>query len=246
MAFLLRTHISSILLLSLSAKAQLPVVPLQTFRAASATFPLPGGIAFRWRASDLTSSPVSIWTDEIQGYNWVQATGGNQPTWVTNDGVHFASASSQFFTATNANVALTAATNCYLIVHKFTTLAAFMTLFDNTLSGTITHGIDGTGSAFYIDAGLDDYGPVSSGHIIDFLWADKVSGTYHTLTNGVQGPAITSATDYHISRVGRQPGGSFFNGVLYEYIVWTNSGNFSSAEIAQIHAYCTNTYGFTP
>lgn len=205
---------------------------------------LPSGIWLRWRASDLSSSPVSSWSDEIQNWTWVQATGGNKPTWSTN-GVAF-NGSGQFMTTSNFT-ALTQSTNqSWLIVSKF----------NSTSGGKILLGVNcGGGNIFFgassgalYDGNGNSISPAPVNILYDFLLTKTGTNTWQVYTNGISAWSHNYGLNdgtivNHLSL--ENSTGCTFDGLVQEILVWTNN-LFTSSQVSNIHHYATNTYGFSP
>lgn len=220
---------------------------LSTTDAPCGSEALPDGMQFRWRASDLTSSPVSIWTDSIATNNMVQSTGADQPTW-NSTGVIFDGAS-DFMTVTNW---ISQYTNAVLVVFQPTGSKLQKLILGSALSGgNIYLGFGDTTNFLYEGSTLGNnaLGPLSS-NVVDFLTSPTTNTVvYQAYTNGLSGWSDMSipwnASGVSITRLGAGVGNGFFPGTIKEIIVWSNS-TFTVSQIANIHHYCTNTYGITP
>lgn len=204
-------------------------------------------MAFRWVASDLSSSPVATWTDQIQA---VQATqsGALRPGWATN-GVYFDGSDDALVIATNAvvlslNDDVGGQVDAILFVGNSTAEGgAHMVL--GTDGTTDQHFLQAPGPRFY--AGNGSYVTLAYplGTPIDLLF-----WTHAAYTNGVLSVTnvnINVASTHSLIRMGKSGGDLYpFSGTINELVVWTNIGDagFSASQIAQIHRYVTNTYSF--
>lgn len=206
---------------------------------------LPTGIAYRWKASDLSSSPVSIWTDEIQGFNWT-SIGTARPSWDAN-GVAFDGIDD---TLSSTNFSNPVGGNNWLVVLKFNSVTApKMVMCHDNSGGQIFVGIGNSGQ-LYEAASPGGLGPNPIGTAKFDLLICKTTNSpnaYVAYTNGVSGwSALGPFNDNtSIQHVGSGAGDAFFNGTLNEVIVWTNS-TFTACQVAAIHGYATNTYAITP
>lgn len=202
-------------------------------------------LAYRWVASDLSSSPVVTWTDQIQGIDAAQSTEAYRPTWATN-GVSFASASLQYLDVSEA---------CPIDLNN--QAQDWILFVGNSTAGAGAHivlGTDGSVADHYLQApgALSWYADSTSfpstlaypsGTPVELLFWN-----YACYTNGVLSVTNTSLgnTPHNLIRIGAAGtgGGYFFDGTINEIAVWTNAGNMSASTIAQIHRYVTNTYSF--
>lgn len=213
---------------------------------------LPSGMWLRWRANDLSSSPVSSWSDELQGWTWTQGSGGNQPTWDTN-GVSF-DGSSQFLTTSNLTTTTslsggTPAGQAWFIVAQYAAASGnhiALGALSGCSGGAFFYGVSG-GQLF--DASLGGTATITT-NLFDFLACPVATNSYSAYTNGVDG-FWTFASGWNdgqvVTRMGAPNGASAcaFQGTIKEIIVWTNV-IFTSAQVSNIHHYATNTYPITP
>lgn len=203
---------------------------------------LPPGVGYHWDYTNLANGAVSDWVDNVNGLHWVQATGGNQPT-KDSSGVTF-DGTDDFLTGTNLT---TGPTNLWLVIMKPNATTAGKVILGNALSGgQLFLGINSTG-CFY-ENGLGDAICGTGTSTFDFLEANTTNAVaFVAYTNGVV--AWTNATSWNngvpISHIGSGVGNGFWSGVLKEVIVWTNA-TFTVAQVASIHSYATNRYGYTP
>ncbi len=205
---------------------------------------LPDGMSHRWRASDLNSSPVSIWTDSIQGYNWT-ASGSARPTWDTN-GVTF-NGSNNDLAVTNIISSTVGLNQSWLVVLKLSSTTSGQGIMSQAASGGEVFLATDTGGKLYsanytIPGGLG----IST---FDLLTAKVTNAVPYTVfTNGVSlisngFPFNDSVTILH---VGSYDGASGFGSfVLKEAIQWTNV-IWTVDQVSNVHYYVTNTYGVTP
>lgn len=237
----MRSILQSIgLFLMLPAVAQNAYLQTGVFNTAdfttNSTIQLPAGIAFRWKASDLSSSPVSIWTDEIQGNNFT-ASGALRPTWDAN-GVHFTGTPAQYMVTTNVTVGLWGA---LLAVVSYTTVGQEQIIGG---SGRIVGNVGVPGQWVNICGG-GNFGATTTSQYYDFIGTTVYFSRVYT--NGVVGiiPACVSSDIW--TYIGQYSSGEPFYGTLREIIVWTNVLNFTNAaNIALVHKYATNTYNYGP
>lgn len=215
---------------------------------------LPVGMRYWYTARDLTSSPVTNWTDRVSGYHFWQTNSSLAPTWVTNDGVHFNGVDQRLF-ATNLDI-LNAWGNGWPF------LAVFR--YDNTRKNSLLLGNGNGGGQFYIDiSDTPDYlggpssgsvGPMGNG-IYDLIGCQTNYNTFFSATNGVR--CINSTASWpsaQVTYVGY--GGSsldpYANVTLMEWIVWTNSSYptftnyWTLTTISNVHWYATNRWPHSP
>lgn len=245
-----------LLCFSLTAGAS-PGKPYFVLDSTSATNSiLPYGMKFWYNSNDLTNSPVAVWTDRIQGYNWWQTNVADQPTWDTN-GVHF-NGISQFLNASNGMVIVDQA-DATLTVFKFETTIKPQLLLGNELyAGQIFIGF-GASDFFYNMNWIEKaVGPIGTS-VMDFITAPFAVNDYGVYTNGVDGMSNRGVlwNKVDITRVGAGntnafAPNSFANVVLKEFIVWTNpyapiSTNYWTATtISNVHWYATNAWKYSP
>lgn len=203
---------------------------------------LPPGMKHRWRASDLSSSPVATWTDSISGWNWTQTTEADKPTWSAS-GVRF-DGTSDFLTVTN--LPSHTVSNSWLVVFNFDTLANSKPVIVEAYSGSNILIAQDTAGYLYENSGSTALGLLTT-NTFDFLACRTTNVVaYRAYTNGISGfSAVSGWNDgVDIALVGK--GGSFFyKGEIKEVIVWSNAV-FTASQIADIHTYVTNVYGITP
>jgi hypothetical protein len=226
-----------------------PLKPL----SAGFDYLLPPGMKHRWRSSDLAASlspgnAVSIWTDSISGWNWTQSNAPERPTYTTN-GVAFVSPS--YLAVTNL-IPTTSSIQNWLVVLKHNVTTAPQIVVGRAFSGgNIFLGFGNDANGWYEQAtGNSAITPIGTNKI-SFLAAKTTNAVaYQAYTNGVSGWSAAFGWN-NISpnnltyQIGSGIGNAYFNGNLYEVIIWTNA-TFTASQIANIHAYCTNVYGITP
>lgn len=233
-------------LLSLTAFGQGLFVSWNRFVPQITSSELPSGIAFRWVASDLASSPVSLWTDRIQGYNWA-ASGGARPSWdasgITFDGVaNSMTGSNTIFSATS--------TNSWLVVLKWNSTTADKMVLCNACAGGQVFLALTTGAKIY-DGGSTGPGLFGTVNTTDILITKTTNATpYVVYTNGLS--SWTSGSAFNdmgviaaVDHLGSGVGNCFWSGVMKEIIIWTNTV-FTANQVSNIHYYSTNTYAITP
>lgn len=224
---------------------------LDPYRFLTTSDNLPPGIEFRWKASSLSSSPVSDWVDSVSGYH-LTASGTAQPSWSTN-GVQF-DGTSDVLTATNLNSRTESGSGdssprAWLVIMKAAvTTPAQMVLGEAYGGGTILFLFGDTDAYFYENViGSAALGPITT-NTFDILACKSTNAVpYRCYTNGVIGWASALAWNGNVtvSRVGSGNGNARYSGLIKEIIVWSNAV-FTASQIADIHTYSTNTYGFTP
>lgn len=203
-------------------------------RSGGNNFPLPPNIAFRWIGTNQPNS-ISKWTDIIAGYSWTNSA--NFPS-TNNNGVYFDG--STFLYATNDTYN---ATNAQLVVVKFLSVGDS---YHFAIDGTMYLGITTAGE--WRCRGT--HGTVEQGKIYDYLITAGSAGYAITsgthFTNGVEMVNLLSMDGYSINGVGGVLSGFGMNGILYEFVVWTNVSSWTLNDVTNIHRYCTNTYKFSP
>lgn len=220
-----------------------------------ATPPLPDGISLRWVASDLNSSPVSVWADRVQGIVWNQPTASLQPTWNTN-GVWFDG--SQWLYATNLGAVSTppinTTTNAILCVLAFDDLTALQSLvFGNALSGGNILLASGTSVGKIVTGATAQSGNVDNFRLAVLMCkTTNATNPYRVYTNGVQTSASAAATSTMgtFTYVGADVGNAAywlhsFVGSIQEFVVWTNV-TLTDADIAKVQTYVSSTYPANP
>lgn len=165
-----------------------------------------------YKATDLSSSPVSDWVDRVSAYHWWQGTGAKQPTWDTN-GVSFNGTSHVLF-ATNAPLVTTVpsngVSNSVLFIFKMDSVAANQMLLCKQLAaGDIYVGFTAIGTLY------SSSGPTMSGfgtnQVYDLLICKTGASEYKCFTNGM--PAWTNNapfnTTVNLTNVGAGAGNGF-------------------------------------
>lgn len=216
-------------------------IPIVFFQSAVEDS-LPNGIVHRWKASDLSASPVSVWTDSVSGYNWT-ASGTAQPAWDAN-GVSFDGVND---TMTGTNITTSEVLN-WLVVLDFDVTTANQMVLCNTYAGAnIFVGIGSVAEHFY-EGGLGDnaLGPIGTS-TFDIIVAKTGANSFNVYTNGTSGWSSAGGwnNSVNIARIGSGSGNAFFDGIIKEVIVWSNQ-TFTAQQISDIHSYATNTYNFSP
>jgi hypothetical protein len=223
-----------------------PMLPLN---ASESYFPADAGMHLRWVATDLSATPVTNWTDRIQGSVMSQATAGNRPAWNLTNGVVFDGVD-DFLTITNIPSFPTGGQSNWtaLVVSKWYDLASGHMLIGNFAGGEI---FIGTSSANYLYEGATGGNAIGqlSTNLFDLFICRSTNAVnpYRAYTNGLQGWQGSGGWNngYAWPRLGRGNGNAPFSGQVHEIIVWTNYF-WSAAQIARVHAYATNTYVVTP
>ncbi len=211
---------------------------------------LPFGIGYWWVASDLSSSPVSTWTDRVSGFILKQTSGANQPTWTTN-GVRFTAASSQFMVTNGTpgifwkflNTAGNLGDTMLIILDRASTGEQYV--FSQNGGGQILGWFSGAAGLWNISA--TSFGTTTTGKWYDFLYAGTNAAAFNIYTNGVLGvnSAMNARSPSDFGRL-NTPTGFYYDGTIKEIIVWTNVIGFTSVQASNIHWYSTNVYKYTP
>ncbi len=197
-------------------------------------------LAFWWVASDLSSSPVSIWTDRIQGRNLTQATGANQPTLTNGAGINFTGA--QWMELTNT-INLTKGDALLVVARPMASTGTFAEIVFASGAGFGYFWLNSSDLDFN-DSGGVIVTPVSFNKNYELLYAGT-NGIITLYTNGVVGPAFAltqTATFSLISKHTSQP--YYFNGRIEEIAIWTNVAFLTSQEVAEVHQGVTNRWIF--
>ena len=216
--------------------------------AAGADAALPSGIAHRWKASDLATSPVTDWVDEIQGFH---LTASQTPAPLLGPaGVLFYGTNGLSGTNWTLSIGSTAgaALDTFLCVFQITgNVLNFNPVAVNFESGGQIV-LEEDGNVFY-DPNSPEITPVLN-TVYDWLYAGHVGSIYPVYTNGVSGPTRSSGWGIQaISTIGyaHSVGPDYFlTGNIKEFIHWTNVVGFTSVQVSNVHYYCTNTYGYAP
>lgn len=211
----------------------------------SGTGLLPPGMLFWYVANDLTNTPVSVWTDRIQGYNWYQTNASAKPTWATNVGVTF-DGIQQFLYASNGVIPKAAGDGAFMLVCKFAdTGGSQMVLCDTFSGGAIIVGKNTADKLYSFSAGT--IGPMGTTTFDLISAVTNVSSQFEVLTNGVPGWFGSGAWNRaSLTHVGSGDGNGFGKVTINEFIVWTNTMVFDPATISNMHYYATNTYPHSP
>ena len=197
-------------------------------------------IGYHWDYTNLSDGAVSDWIDSASGYHWTQASGASQPTKDSN-GVTFAG--SHWLDASNTIRCSTAPDNLdvFLVVLKVDTFPGGTILASGN---QVDLGFDS--SQWYNPAGY--WGTIVTGVWIDYVYAGTTVITPYHYTNGVVAKVSDVLHSHTLSYVGRITAGTgaYFNGKVKEVIIWTNVTGFTTNQVANIHQYVTNKYGFAP
>lgn len=209
---------------------------------------LPAGIKHRWKASDLSGSPVSTWTDSVSGFNMTQTTGSQQPTWDAT-GVIFDGVNDLLVITNVASPVSPTAYACLVVLNFATVNATEQVLCNSATGGNIFIGFNSAGCLYEGGVG-DAICGITTGNTMDILTTTFGSAPVgRTFTNGVEGwnGAGTWNGGTTISKLGASSaaGANAVAATVKEVIIWTNT-TFTAADVTAIHAYATNTYTFSP
>lgn len=249
----------SLLLLSLTAFGQAftPRRPfVQSISASTVdTNPssvLPKGMLYWYTANDLSNSPVSVWTDRIQGYNWWQTNNSLRPTWTTNVGVTF-NGVDQFLHASNSFPASYWGM-ASLQVFKLERTTSSQDLFAD-LSGSSRYLNVFPANSLAQPNSANRINPIGTA-VYDVIAAQtnyQQFGIYTNLMSAVADNTVPWGYNAAgIGFVGSGNGNEYAKFVLKEWIVWSNSAPagqtqyLSFTTISNIHWYATNTWGYSP
>lgn len=237
-----------LLLISLSASAQLPVVPFTVPVASGVPGPdTVSGLQFRWVASDLTvGAKVTNWVDRVQSAVWTNGASSLQPT-NSASGVCFDGST----VLTNAVITFTTAAKPVIwIVAKNmrnnNNFDSFLTSPSGLSPGiefsatfvadpnSLTHWFAAITNV-YQDWYVPGNGSAFSG--VPLWYTNNVSTTHNS-------GLIASGTANIFNFAGQQAGGTKGYFYVQEIAVYTN--DLSSANRTTLHTYATNTYAFSP
>lgn len=206
---------------------------------------LPAGLALWWHDEDLSSSPVSVWTDRIKGYNWTQGTVANQPTWSTN-GVSF-DGSNDSLVATNMLPFQPGEVgdHAWLVIFGFDTIHANELVLANTNNGGEMLVAMTTTNYFYTGTGGDtSIGLIKGGWMDLFMGlTTNASNPHRVYTNGIQGYENVAGwgASGGFGYVGAGGTANYFDGLIKEVLVWSNV-TFTAAQISNVHQYAISRY----
>ncbi len=250
-----------LLLLSLNAQAQLPIVPLQRFVSASASVFVPSnivtGIKYWWVSSDMvTNITVTNWIDRIQQSVWTNISTATTCPTNSSLGTHFLRTSSQRLT-NSVTVSLAGDgssfdTNTQWFIVNLDTTPGFEDILTGLpASSSPTVGFSSGAPYFFQSPTLASDGTLATGKFVDVaIVSSSDSGHVNPVltfyTNGIPSQtntsvAIPQADGWNTLGVG---GNGAYNGYIREYAVYSNK--LSSVNVSNLHYYATNLYGYTP
>ena len=204
------------------------------------------GLVYWWVASDLSlNNPVASWVDRGPYSSYaLQATSGSRPT---NSvlGVRFNGA--QYIDITN------------LVWSPHTNNSYFFVIRPDAASGGVDRFVMAesynTGSAglglltdnrWFVNSYIST--PLAAGVVCDLIGTYlQTTNTFYT--NGVLA-SISTANESPQTMVGigtrrDSPGDNYYRGYIQEIAIWTNK-SLTAPDLANLHYYATNTYGFSP
>lgn len=206
-------------------------------------------LRFWWVASDLSNSPVSVWTDRVHGEQLVQATAANQPLWQTNVGVKFFGTNWMYFTHP---VTMMTNTSWAVAVTTDTSSAASRNLlsFTDQNSVYLQRNWAGKWRALKIDTGPTAVNGAKFYAMITHSNSLVPARSYY-YTNGTMygsgAQAENSTLLYTFTNMFRNqvaPTEPYY-GTVMELLCWTNElvFPFSAAQVSNVFFYLTNKYG---
>jgi hypothetical protein len=217
---------------------------------------LPSGIAFHWRAATLSATPLTNWTDSVQGYNLhTFAAGGSPfwPTWSAPNSVNFNGVDNFLYMT---NITLDMPNTAVLVVYKNNDLSVSNAVVigqDWGLGGIQLLAMQTTNYLFDFTDGVFAVGPLHT-NLSDFLTVKlSTDSLFYAYTNGVASQYSGKATAWNNNGqsgfpgfVGGLGGDNNWNGTIKEIIFWTNVVSWTPQQVSCVHSYATNIYGITP
>lgn len=219
---------------------------------------LPFGMKYWWKATDLSNSPVSIWTDRIQGYTWVQSNTNYQPGWDASNGVKFNNTIQPTNVLIGTNVSISTSIEPWLIIFQYHSTAGG----DRPVlaEGGSTHFLDMCNPGFLIHFVYGCSWLPWNTFRADIISANKSFNKHWTMTNGVECLIDTSQFNSlggpnQTMGASDQGGGAYISSYVdvMEVIVWTNTlagvgqtNYWDATTVSNVHWYATNTWPHSP
>lgn len=210
------------------------------------------GVSYWWVSSDLpTNGYVTNWIDKIKGSAWTNGAAGTTRPTNTLTGVYFDGSKSQRLT--NSGVYFSSGTaepSTHWIIINRVGGGAFQDFLDYQNDGVLNWYFDNANRYATMMTPTATYdGRSPTNQWFDWCITMESGGSGHVFyTNGV--PAITNkigqtwtATPWKL--MGGISVNGYFTGYIRELAVWSNH-LATASEVANLHTYATNTYGYTP
>ena len=204
-------------------------------------------IRYYWVASDLiVDAPVTNWIDRIAGFGLGQATVANQPT-NTASGVYFVGTPIHL-TNSPQFTEITGTTGSVWVVFSADTPASTL--------GAIVAGSSAGGRGIYAvnDGTLKVFGGVGtvvfgtyvSGTAMDVAIGITSPSTNAFWTNGLLATVATAGQIFNndVKFAGKDGFADYYKGEILEIAFFT--GLLTATEVANLHNYATNIYGYSP
>lgn len=236
-----------LLLSTLPALCQLPVVPLQTTPVSG----VPGpssiiGLRYWWVSSDMAVGVTvsNQWADRIQGNLAAQMQTSLQPTNAAL-GVRF-NGGQRLTNSTLFPVTVNASTGSVVVIFQPETPAGFGAMLGNDLTGGGLMATSGNTIRVFA-AGSPTLSAFTSGQKMDlyYIITNSTQPNTYVSTNGVARGLFTGGPWSNNQKFfGEDGAGDFFKGYIREVIWYSNT--LTAPQVATLHTYATNTYGYTP
>lgn len=207
------------------------------------------GLGYWWVFSDMpTNINVTNWVDRIQSSVWTNKnTDASRPT-NSSLGVHFKRSSQQWLT--NELKAVFDTNSSHFLILERTTAGGFQDILDckNTGDSELMMFNDNKLTWWGGAQQADGVPPLSA--FFDFcfmpsLAENKIRWYTNGLASNTNNSTAIPANFCSWGWLGGIAFSGYFDGYIKEILIWTNRV-LSSSEIAQLHTYYTNLYGYTP
>lgn len=234
---------TAVLLLPWLAHGQLLIDPYR-FSTPFTPASLPT-IRHWWIHSDLVAdAPITNWIARISGFGLGQASVILRPT-NSSTGVHFPG--TLFLTNSPSFNEVVGTTGSVWVCITPITPASF---------GGIVAGSSGAGRGIFTtsgnvfrvfgESGSPTFGAFVSGNALDIAIGITSVSTNAFWTNGVLNSVQAAGAIFNndVNFAGKDGSGLFYNGRIREIAFFT--GLLTATEVANLHTYATNLYGYTP
>jgi hypothetical protein len=243
---------SKLLLILLSVVGLNAQFLLDPYRFAGASF-TPEDVptlTYWWVFTDIDTNNVIVtnWPARVGGSTFEQASSALRPT-NTATGVYFGGgtrltnnplATINFVAASKASV--------WFVLTPETPVSALGTIISDQTGdhGIYTESDNEWSAAFFSSGGAGSLAPFANGSTVDLSLVYTNVGINAFYTNAVFMKALAAGVMYDQNQrfIGADPFGDNFKGKIREFAIFSDI--LTTNEIAQLHTYATNLYGYTP
>lgn len=199
------------------------------------------GLNYWWVASDLGSNTnlVTNWVDRISGSAWVN-NGTKQPT-NSNSGVYFRNQNQ----LTNNSPASFGTNSTHFLIVRRDSDSPYQFLIMSNWNGTANSMAWSPSRWSYYTNGYECVtGPLDSPSVWrDVTFTSSLAGTL-LYTNGYSSGCSNAIAMYGSWGLMGGYTATYYIGWVREFLIYNRT--LTAAEVANLHTYATNTYGYTP